>query len=107
MQAYARIRSNVGKAHHYRIGDQYRQLCDRRRFVHRLSTDMDPRDAMLSSNQWPHMRTNHLRRREFITLLGGYLGTSSPSLERPLLDSFRQKLRDLGHVEGENLAIEY
>jgi putative ABC transport system substrate-binding protein len=68
-----------------------------------------------------------LRRRDFITLLGnaaawplaaraqqtgkvsriGYLGNSSPSLERLLVDAFRQKLRDLGHVEGENIAIEY
>jgi putative tryptophan/tyrosine transport system substrate-binding protein len=68
-----------------------------------------------------------MRRREFTMLLGiaaawpmaaqaqqtgkvsriGYLGTSSPSLERPLVDAFRQKLRDLGRVEGENIAIEY
>jgi putative ABC transport system substrate-binding protein len=37
----------------------------------------------------------------------GYLGTSSLSLERHLVDAFRQKLRELGHVEGENIAIEY
>ena len=37
----------------------------------------------------------------------GYLGTSSPSLEAHVLDAFRQKLRELGHVEGENTAIEY
>jgi ABC-type uncharacterized transport system substrate-binding protein len=69
-----------------------------------------------------------MNRREFISLMGctaaawpiaaraqqtgkvsriGYLGTSSPSLERLLVDAFRQKLRDLGHVEGENIAIEY
>jgi hypothetical protein len=57
-----------------------------------------------------------MKRREFITLLGGaaaawplaahaqqagkgsrigYLGTSSPSLERLLVDAFRQKLREL------------
>jgi putative tryptophan/tyrosine transport system substrate-binding protein len=69
-----------------------------------------------------------MRRREFISLLGGaaaawplsasaqqtgkvsrigYLGASSASLERRALDAFRQTLRDLGHVEGENITIEY
>lgn len=37
----------------------------------------------------------------------GYLGISSPSLEGHVLDAFRQKLRELGHVEGENIAMEY
>jgi putative ABC transport system substrate-binding protein len=69
----------------------------------------------------------HIQRRKFITLLGGaaawplaasaqqtgkvsrigFLGPSSPALERHLVDAFRQKLRELGHVEGENLVIEY
>jgi putative tryptophan/tyrosine transport system substrate-binding protein len=77
------------------------------------------------------MQFDGLKRRAFITLLGGaaaaaalfwspahaqqtgkvhrigYLGFSSPSLERPFVDAFRQKLRELGDVEGENLAIEY
>jgi len=68
-----------------------------------------------------------VRRREFITLLGGaavwplaaraqqmgkvprigYLGSSSPSLEPHFVEAFRQKLRELGHIEGENIAIEY
>jgi putative tryptophan/tyrosine transport system substrate-binding protein len=37
----------------------------------------------------------------------GFLGTSSPSLERHLVDAFRERLRELGHVEGQNVAIEY
>jgi putative tryptophan/tyrosine transport system substrate-binding protein len=37
----------------------------------------------------------------------GYLGTSSPALEPALLDAFRQGLRELGWVEGQNLVIEY
>ena len=68
-----------------------------------------------------------MRRREFISLLGsaiawplvahaqhtgkvsriGFLGPSSLALEHHLVDAFRQKLRELGHVEGENIAIEY
>src|SRR5215471_18812770 len=69
-----------------------------------------------------------MRRREFISLIGGaatawpfaaraqqpaklfrigYLGISSPSLEPHYVEAFRQKLRELGHVEGENIVIEY
>jgi putative tryptophan/tyrosine transport system substrate-binding protein len=68
-----------------------------------------------------------MRRREFIALLGaatawpltahaqqpgkmpriGYLGSSSPFLEPHYVEAFRQKLRDLGHVDGENIVIEY
>jgi putative tryptophan/tyrosine transport system substrate-binding protein len=67
------------------------------------------------------------RRRQFITLLGGavawpfeasaqqsgkiarigYLDPSSPTLERHFVDAFRKKLRELGRVEGENIAIDY
>jgi putative ABC transport system substrate-binding protein len=68
-----------------------------------------------------------MRRREFIALIAGvvvrpkmahaqqpgkrprigYLGVSSSSLEPHYVGAFRQKLRELGHVDGENLAIEY
>jgi ABC-type uncharacterized transport system substrate-binding protein len=69
-----------------------------------------------------------VRRREFIILLAsatacphaahaqqqagkgpriGYLGVTSPSDRPPLLDAFRQGLRELGWVEGQNIVIDY
>jgi len=64
-----------------------------------------------------------MRRRDFISLISGaaawplvaraqqahkrigFLGTSSLSLERHLLDAFVQSLRELGHVEGESIVM--
>jgi putative ABC transport system substrate-binding protein len=37
----------------------------------------------------------------------GYLGATSPSDRPPLLDAFRQGLRELGWVEGQNIVIDY
>jgi len=68
-----------------------------------------------------------MRRREFITLLGsaaawplaaraqqtkkqsrvGYLGPSSPSLERAQVDALRKSLGELGHVEGQDIMFEF
>jgi len=68
-----------------------------------------------------------MKRREFITLLGGaaatwphsakaqqpaipvigYLGTSSFELDRLQTDAVRQGLSDTGYVEGQNIAIQY
>jgi putative ABC transport system substrate-binding protein len=69
-----------------------------------------------------------VRRREFIALVGGaiacpvgvraqqqagkvprigYLGVTSASDRPPLLDAFRQGLRELGWGEGQNIVIDY
>jgi putative tryptophan/tyrosine transport system substrate-binding protein len=37
----------------------------------------------------------------------GYLTANSSSVELPRIDAFRQGLRALGHIEGQNLVIEY
>ena len=37
----------------------------------------------------------------------GFLGVSSPSDRPALLDAFRQRLRELGWVEGQNIVIDY
>jgi putative tryptophan/tyrosine transport system substrate-binding protein len=60
-----------------------------------------------------------MRRREFITLLGGAAAwpLTAGAQERrlrigiiddaPIWDHFRQGLRDLGYIDGQNIAIEY
>src|SRR5262249_44490945 len=68
-----------------------------------------------------------IRRREFITLLGGaavwplaaraqqaaklpsigYLGVTSPAVSAQRLGAFQQRLRELGWIDGRNIVIEY
>jgi putative ABC transport system substrate-binding protein len=76
---------------------------------------------------WRYMRINRLRRREFITLLGGtaawplaaraqqpaklptigFLGSATASIWSPWTAVFVQRARELGWIEGRTVAIEY
>jgi hypothetical protein len=73
------------------------------------------------------MQFDQLKRREFITLLGGaaaawplaaraqqtaklptigYLGANTPSVEGQRMAAFVERLRELGWIEGRTIAIE-
>jgi len=73
---------------------------------------------------WPLSLGSDMRRREFISLLGGatawplaaqaqqtpvigYVNSRSRETDTPFLAAFHRGLNETGHVEGQNVAIEY
>jgi putative tryptophan/tyrosine transport system substrate-binding protein len=86
------------------------------------------KNARLSLECWPLSLGADMRRREFISLLGGaaagwplaaraqqpgklprlgYLGFGPASAYDTRLEALRAGLRDLGYVEGKNIVIEF
>src|ERR1700751_1853557 len=57
-----------------------------------------------SAAAWPVVVRGQQRPKAFRIV---YLGYSPPPLEQNLVGELRQGLRDLGYVEGQNVAIEY
>jgi putative ABC transport system substrate-binding protein len=83
---------------------------------------------MIGGGTWEGATMPSMRRREFVSLLGGaaaawpiaaraqqpgklptigFLGANTPSVQGRWIAAFVQRLRELGWVEGRNVAIEY
>jgi len=75
-------------------------MISRRRFTTGVVIALTPLGATASAQEYKAQHTGQ-------TVLIGYLGNSSPTLEADLVAAFREGLRQLGYVDGQNLSIRY
>jgi len=69
----------------------------RRRFLTGLVIAVPPLSARASAQEYKAGKVPHI----------GFLGASSPGSATPLVEAFRQGLRELGYTEGRNILVEY
>ncbi len=75
-------------------------MISRRRFLTGVAIGLAPIGAAAHAQEYKAQQAGKVPRI-------GFLRVTSPSDRPPLLDAFRQGLRELGWVEGQNIVIDY
>ena len=75
-------------------------MISRRRFITGFVIALTPLGATATAQEYKAEQAGK-------TWRVGYLGNANPTLSAPSRDAFRQGLRELGWVEGQNVSIEY